>query len=218
MLKVNGLKVNYGSIEAVKGVDFEVKENDIVTLIGANGAGKSTILKTVAGLIKPAEGKIEFMGEDITGFETSNIISRGITLVPEGRRVFPDMTVLENIKIGAYLRKDSLSNDIEWIYSLFPRLKERHWQHAGTLSGGEQQRVSVARALVNYPSVVFADEPSGNLDSESAEKLHQLFFQLRNEFRQTFVIVTHNEELATMADRKLVMVDGRIIIPNSFPN
>jgi len=160
MLKVNGLKVNYGSIEAVKGVDFEVKENDIVTLIGANGAGKSTILKTVAGLIKPAEGKIEFMGEDITGFETSNIISRGITLVPEGRRVFPDMTVLENIKIGAYLRKDSLSNDIEWIYSLFPRLKERHWQHAGTLSGGEQQMLALARALMSRPKLLMMDEPS----------------------------------------------------------
>ena len=143
MLKIDGLRVNYGGIEAVKGLTFEVPEGQIVTLIGANGAGKSTILRTIAGLVKPAAGRIHLQSEDITGISPDRIVSRGITLVPEGRRVFPDMTVLENIRIGAYLRKDSLNQDIEWIYGLFPRLKERSWQLAGTLSGGEQQMLAV---------------------------------------------------------------------------
>lgn len=215
MLNVNGLKVNYGSIEAVKGVDFEVKENDIVTLIGANGAGKSTILKTVAGLIKPAEGKIEFMGEDITGFETSNIISRGITLVPEGRRVFPDMTVLENIKIGAYLRKDSLSNDIEWIYSLFPRLKERHWQHAGTLSGGEQQMLALARALMSRPKLLMMDEPSLGL----APIIVKGIFEIINEIQKSGVTVLLIEQNANMAlnaaSYAYVLETGRVMLKGS---
>ena len=125
ILSVKDLKVNYGGIEAVKGISFDVKEGSILTLIGANGAGKSTTLKAIIGLEKPSSGSISFKGENITGMDTSAIVSKGITLVPEGRRVFPNLTVLENIKIGAYLRKDDLDDDIEWVYSLFPRLKER---------------------------------------------------------------------------------------------
>ena len=125
MLKINGLKVNYGGIEAVKGITFEVPEKSIVTLIGANGAGKSTTLRTIAGLVKPSAGTISFTDSDITGKSPSDIVSRGITLVPEGRRIFPDLTVLENLKIGAYLRKDDYTNDLNWVYELFPRLKER---------------------------------------------------------------------------------------------
>ena len=148
MLKIEDLKVNYGGIEAVKGITFDVAEGSIVTLIGANGAGKSTTLRTIAGLVQPRSGKISFMDEDITGLKPDKIVSRGITLVPEGRRVFSDLTVLENLKVGAYLRNDSLTDDINWVYELFPRLKERSWQAAGTLSGGEQQMLAVGRALM----------------------------------------------------------------------
>ncbi|MBC7959957.1 MAG: ATP-binding cassette domain-containing protein, partial [Vallitaleaceae bacterium] len=133
MLKITDLKVNYGGIEAVKGISFEVPEKSIVTLIGANGAGKSTILRSISGLVKTAGGKIEFLGEDITGKGTETIVTKGITLVPEGRRIFPDLTVLENLKIGAYLRKDDLADDLNMVYGLFPRLKERSWQLGGTL-------------------------------------------------------------------------------------
>jgi len=160
MLKIDNLKVNYGGIEAVKGISFEVPQNEIVTLIGANGAGKSTTLRTISGLVKPASGKIYFQGEDITGLPPYQIVSKGITLVPEGRRVFPDLTVLENLKAGAYLRKDNIKPDIEWVYSLFPRLKERAWQAAGTMSGGEQQMLAVGRALMSKPKLMMMDEPS----------------------------------------------------------
>ena len=153
MLKIDELKVSYGGIEAVKGITFEVPERKIVTLIGANGAGKSTTLRTIAGLVKPAHGRIHLQGEDITSLSPDRIVSKGLTLVPEGRRVFPDLTVLENLKIGAYLRTDSLEDDLNWVYDLFPRLKERSWQAAGTLSGGEQQMLAVGRALMSRPKI-----------------------------------------------------------------
>jgi len=160
MLKIDGLKVNYGGIEAVKGISFEVPQGEIVTLIGANGAGKSTTLRTISGLVKPVAGTVTFNGEEITGLTPYEIVSRGITLVPEGRKVFPDLTVLENLKAGAYLRKDDIKPDIEWVYSLFPRLKERSWQAAGTMSGGEQQMLAVGRALMSKPKLMMMDEPS----------------------------------------------------------
>ena len=215
MIKINDLKVNYVSIDAVKGVSFEVKENNIVTLIGANGAGKTTILKAITGLIKPAGGKIEFGGEDITGLETSVIISKGITLVPEGRHVFPDMTVLENIKIGAYLRKDSLSKDIEWIYNLFPRLKERSWQLAGTLSGGEQQMLAVARALMSKPKLLMMDEPSLGL----APIIVKGIFEIIKEIQKAGVTVLLIEQNANMAlnaaSYAYVLETGEIILEGS---
>ena len=151
MLKVQELQVNYGGIRAVKNISFEVPDGSIVTLVGANGAGKSTTLRTIAGQVKAQAGSITYNGEELLGKPSDEIVKRGITLVPEGRRVFPDMTVLENMKIGAYLRHDKLDDDIEWCYELFPRLKERHWQLAGTLSGGEQQMLAVARALMSPP-------------------------------------------------------------------
>ena len=153
MLQIDSLQVNYGGIEAVKGISFQVPERQIVTLIGANGAGKSTTLRTISGLVKPAHGRIHLQGEDITALSPDQIVSKGITLVPEGRHVFPDMSVLENLKIGAYLRHDSLEEDIKWVYDLFPRLKERSWQAAGTLSGGEQQMLAVGRALMSRPKI-----------------------------------------------------------------
>ena len=137
ILKIEDLQVRYGGIEAVKGISFDVQQGQIVTLIGSNGAGKSSTLRTISGLVKPSGGKITFQGEDITGKDPTQIVTQGVTLVPEGRRIFPDMTVLENLKIGAYLRKDDLSEDLEWVYSLFPRLKERQRQIAGDNEGTE---------------------------------------------------------------------------------
>ena len=195
ILSVRDLKVNYGGIEAVKGLSFDVKEGSIVTLIGANGAGKSTTLKAIIGLEKPSSGSISFKGENITGMDTSAIVSKGITLGPEGRRVFPNLTVLENIKIGAYLRKDDLDDDIEWVYSLFPRLKEREWQLAGTLSGGEQQMLAVARALMSRPKIIMMDEPSLGL----APLVVKGIFDIIREINKQGVTVLLIEQNANMA-------------------
>ena len=195
ILSVKDLQVNYGGIEAVKGISFDVPAGDIVTLIGANGAGKSTTLKAIAGLVKPRSGSIEFEGANITGKDSSDIVARGVTLVPEGRRVFSNMTVLENIKIGAYLRKDSLSDDIAWVYDLFPRLKEREWQLAGTLSGGEQQMLAVARALMSRPKVLMMDEPSLGL----APLVVKGIFDIIREINKQGVTVLLIEQTANMA-------------------
>lgn len=148
LLNLENLSVSYGGIKAVKGINLEVPEGKVVTLIGANGAGKSTILRSIVGLVKTAGGSIKFDGEEIVGKSTNEIVEKGITLVPEGRRVFPNLTVSENLRVGAYMRKDSLDDDIKWIYELFPRLQERSWQMAGTLSGGEQQMLEIGRAHV----------------------------------------------------------------------
>ena len=154
VLSIQDLRVNYGGIEAVKGISFEVPKGDIVTLIGANGAGKSTTLRTVAGLVKARSGRVKFLGEDITEKDPASIVKRGITMVPEGRRIFPNLTVLENLRVGAYVRNDDLSDDINWVCDLFPRLRERSWQVGGTLSGGEQQMLAVGRALMSRPKLM----------------------------------------------------------------
>ena len=197
MLKIDELQVSYGGIEAVKGISLEVPERKIVTLIGANGAGKSTTLRTISGLVKPAAGRIHLQGEDITGLTPDRIVSRGITLVPEGRRVFPDMTVLENLKIGAYLRNDkaSIQEDLERIYTLFPRLKERNWQAAGTLSGGEQQMLAVGRARMSRPKLMMLDEPSLGL----APLVVQDIFAIIQEINRHGVTILLVEQIANMA-------------------
>lgn len=195
MLKIENLRVNYGGIEAVKGISFEVPEKSIVTLIGANGAGKSTTLRSIVGLVKPSAGSITFEGQELIGMDTPDIVSKGIALVPEGRRVFPDMTVLENIKIGAYLRKDSLDDNINWVYQLFPRLKERSWQLAGTLSGGEQQMLAVARALMSHPKLIMMDEPSLGL----APLIVKDIFSIIKEINKQGVTVLLIEQNANMA-------------------
>ncbi len=210
MLKIEHLSVNYGGIEAVRDISFEVPDGSIVTLIGANGAGKSTTLRAIAGLLKPKSGTITYNGEDLLGKSTSEIVSRGITLVPEGRRVFPDMTVLENLKIGAYLRKDNLDEDIRWVYDLFPRLEERSWQAAGTLSGGEQQMLAVGRALMSKPKVIMMDEPSLGL----APIIVQGIFEIIKEINRQGVTVLLIEQNANMAlhtaDHAYVLETGRI--------
>ena len=210
ILAVKDLQVNYGGIEAVKSVSFDVPEGQIVTLIGANGAGKSTTLKAIAGLVKPRSGSIVFSGDELVGMDTTAIVSKGITLVPEGRRVFPDLTVLENIKIGAYLRNDDLSEDIAWVYDLFPRLKERSWQLAGTLSGGEQQMLAVARALMSRPKVIMMDEPSLGLAPLVVKGIFNIIKEI-NKQGVTVLLIEQNANMALKtADYAYVLETGRI--------
>ena len=212
MLKINDLKVYYGGIEAVKGISFEVPEKSIITLIGANGAGKSTTLRSIAGLVKPSSGKIEFQGEDITGRNTEAIVSRGVTLVPEGRKIFPDLTVLENLKIGAYLRKDDLSSDLNMVYDLFPRLKERSWQLGGTLSGGEQQMLAVGRALMSRPKLLMMDEPSLGLAPLIVRGIFEIIREI-NKQGVTILLIEQNANMALQtADIGYVMETGRFTL------
>ena len=212
ILSVKDLQVNYGGIEAVKGISFDVHQGEIVTLIGANGAGKSTTLKAIVGLVKTKSGSIEFMGENITGKNSTTIVSKGITLVPEGRRVFADLTVLENIKIGAYLRNDDLTDDINWVYDLFPRLKERSWQLAGTLSGGEQQMLAVARALMSRPKVIMMDEPSLGLAPIIVKGIFDIIKEI-NRQGTTVLLIEQNANMALKtADYGYVLETGKITL------
>ena len=212
ILSIKDLQVNYGGIEAVKGVSFDVPEGSIVTLIGANGAGKSSTLRTVAGLVKPRGGSIRFKGEDITGKSSIDIVKRGITLVPEGRRIFADLTVLENLKIGAYLRKDDLKEDIDWVYSLFPRLKERAWQAGGTLSGGEQQMLAVGRALMSRPKLMMMDEPSLGLAPIVVEDIFSIIKEI-NKRGVTILLIEQNANMALQtADIGYVLETGKITL------
>ena len=212
ILEIKDLQVRYGGIEAVKGISLEVPEGKIVTLIGANGAGKSSTLRTISGLVKPAAGSILFNGEDITGMDANEIVKRGITLVPEGRRIFPDMTVLENLKIGAYLRNDDLTEDLEWVFSLFPRLKERSWQAGGTLSGGEQQMLAVGRALMSRPKVIMMDEPSLGLAPIIVKGIFDIIKEI-NKQGVTVLLIEQNANMALKtADIGYVMETGRITL------
>ena len=212
MLKIDDLKVNYGGIEAVKGISFEVREGSIVTLIGANGAGKSTTLRSIVSLVKPASGKITFQGEDITGIPTNEVVAKGITLVPEGRRIFPDLTVLENLKIGAYMRTDSIKDDLNWVFDLFPRLKEREWQPGGTLSGGEQQMLAIARALMSRPKLIMMDEPSLGLAPIIVQGVFDIIREI-NKQGMTILLIEQNANMALKAaDIGYVMETGRITL------
>lgn len=210
ILSVKDLQVNYGGIEAVKGISFDVPQGDIVTLIGANGAGKSTTLKSIVGLVKPNGGSIVFGDSELVGKDPTAIVSKGITLVPEGRRVFAGLTVLENIKIGAYLRSDDLAEDIAWVYDLFPRLKEREWQLAGTLSGGEQQMLAVARALMSRPKVLMMDEPSLGLAPLVVKGIFDIIREI-NKQGVTVLLIEQNANMALkIADYAYVLETGRI--------
>ena len=215
ILEIKDLHVSYGGIKAVKGITFDVEEGNIITLIGSNGAGKSTTLNTIAGLIKPESGSIFFEGKEITSKDPNFIVSSGITLVPEGRKIFPDMTVLENLKIGAYLRKDDLSDDIEWVYSLFPRLKERSWQLGGTLSGGEQQMLAVGRALMSKPKLIMMDEPSLGLAPIVVRDIFSIIREI-NKQGTTILLIEQNANMALKtADHAYVLETGRIILQGS---
>ncbi|MCR5791386.1 MAG: ABC transporter ATP-binding protein [Lachnospiraceae bacterium] len=215
MLKIQDLVVNYGGIEAVKGVSVDVPYGSIITLVGANGAGKSTTLRAIAGLVKAKSGSITLDDEELLGMSTTDIVAKGITMVPEGRRVFPDLTVLENLKIGAYLRKDDLKDDIEHVYDLFPRLKERSWQAAGTLSGGEQQMLAVGRALMSKPKIIMMDEPSLGLAPIIVQGIFDIIREIHRQ-GTTVLLIEQNANMALKAaDYGYVMETGRISLQGS---
>lgn len=212
ILEVKDLHVSYGGIKAVKDLSFEVPRGEVVTLIGANGAGKSSTLRSIVGLVKPESGSIQFEGAELAGLPTDQIVSKGITLVPEGRRVFPDLTVLENLKIGAYMRKDSLEEDLKWVHDLFPRLKERSWQLAGTLSGGEQQMLAIGRALMSKPELIMMDEPSLGLAPIIVQGVFDIIREI-NKQGVTILLVEQNANMALKAANKgYVMETGRITL------
>ena len=214
MLKIEDLHVHYGGIQALRGISLEVPDGKIVTLIGANGAGKSTTLRTITGLVKASSGSIRWNDQELLGKSIDKIVASGIAMSPEGRRVFPDLSVLENLKIGAYLRKEKagIAKDIEWVYSLFPRLQERSWQLAGTLSGGEQQMLAVGRALMSRPKLLLLDEPSLGL----APLVVQDIFTIIREINRQGVTVLLIEQNANMAlktaDLAYVLETGRITL------
>ena len=212
MLKVEDMHVYYGSIHAIKGVSFEVNEGEIVTLIGANGAGKSTTLNTVAGLLKPRSGKITFEGKNLTGMPASKIVSLGMALCPEGRRVFQQMTVRENLEMGGYTRPASeIGASLEDVFNRFPRLKERHKQVAGTLSGGEQQMLAMGRALMSKPKLLMLDEPSMGLAPILVEQIFDIVQELHRA-GTTILLVEQNAQMAlSIADRAYVLETGNIV-------
>ena len=212
LLKVTDLVVSYGGIEALKGISFDVEQGQIVTLIGANGAGKSTTLRTISGLVPPKDGRIYFEGRDITDLNTQKIVETGIAMVPEGRRVFANLSVLENLRIGAYLRKDKdvIEEDIQYVYDLFPRLKERSWQLAGTLSGGEQQMLAVGRAVMTRPKLIMMDEPSLGLAPLVVKDIFKIIRTLKGT-GMTVLLIEQNANAALHAcDYAYVMETGRI--------
>jgi branched-chain amino acid transport system ATP-binding protein len=217
LLEVKDLRVSYGGIEALRGISFKVEEGQIVTLIGANGAGKSTTLRTITGIVHPKSGTILFEGHNIVGVDTQKIVERGISLVPEGRRVFPNLTVLENLRIGAYLRKDEngIRDDLERVYTLFPRLKERSWQLAGTLSGGEQQMLAVGRALMSKPKLLMMDEPSLGLAPLVVKDIFDIIRQLSAQ-GITILLIEQNANAALHAAHYgYVLQTGGIILQDT---
>ena len=214
MLKVDNLNVYYGSIHALKGVSLHVDQGEIVTLIGANGAGKSTLLKTLSGLLKPKEGTIEYLSDSIAGKQAQAIVKAGISHVPEGRRVFAEMSVEENIELGAFLRKDKagIQQDFQKVYEIFPRLHERRKQTAGTLSGGEQQMLAMGRAILARPKLLLLDEPSMGLAPLMVKTIFQVIKDINQE-GTTILLVEQNANMAlSIADRAYVIETGRVIL------
>jgi branched-chain amino acid transport system ATP-binding protein len=214
MLSIKDLNVYYGGIHALKGISMEVPANKIVTLVGANGAGKSTTLRAISSLVPVSSGNIYLQGEEITNMKTVDIVNRGVTLVPEGRRIFANLTVLENIHMGAYSRKDKegIEKDIKRIYEVFPRLQEREWQIAGTLSGGEQQMLAIARALMSRPRVLMMDEPSLGLAPLLVQEVFNVIKNIHSE-GMTILLIEQNAMAALkIADYGYVLETGKIVL------
>ncbi len=214
MLEIKDLHVSYGGIKALRGINIEVPDGKIVTLIGANGAGKSTLLRTISGLVKAENGSILLDGEELTGKQINKICESGIALSPEGRRVFADLSVMENLRIGAYLRNDKkeIEKDLEWVFKLFPRLKERSWQFAGTLSGGEQQMLAVGRALMSRPKILMLDEPSLGLAPLIVQQIFNIIREINNA-GVTVLLIEQNANMALKtADLAYVIETGEIVL------
>jgi branched-chain amino acid transport system ATP-binding protein len=217
MLKLENLSVYYGGIHALRGIDIEVAEGKIITLIGANGAGKSTMLNSIVGLVKSSTGKILWNGEDITGKDTRDIVSRGLALIPEGRHVFPNLTVEENLRLGAYARSDpaGIKADRDRCYDLFPRLKERSRQHAGTLSGGEQQMLAVARGLMSSPKLLMLDEPSLGLAPLVSKMIFDIIREIHKDGATVLLIEQNAHAALEIADYAYVLETGVITMQNT---
>ncbi|MBS7266353.1 MAG: ABC transporter ATP-binding protein [Treponema sp.] len=217
MLKIKDLHVSYGGIKALRGINIEVSDGKIVTLIGANGAGKSTLLRTISGLVKAESGSILLDDEELIGKQINKICESGIALSPEGRRVFADLTVMENLRIGAYLRNDKkeIEKDLEWVFNLFPRLKERSWQYSGTLSGGEQQMLAVGRALMSRPKILMLDEPSLGLAPLIVQQIFNIIREINNA-GVTVLLIEQNANMALKtADIAYVIETGEIVLSGS---
>ena len=214
MLEVKDLEVNYGVIKAIKGVSFEVKEGEVIALIGANGAGKTTILHTVSGLLNKTAGSVFFEGKDITREPAYKIVSLGMAHVPEGRRVFSQLTVLENLKMGAFTRKDKkeLEDTLQMVYERFPRLKERKNQTAGTLSGGEQQMLAMGRALMSHPKLILMDEPSMGLSPILVEEIFKIIRDISAGGTTVLLVEQNAKKALSIADRAYVLETGNITL------
>ena len=212
MLSIKGLHVFYGGIHALRGIDLDVADGQIISLIGANGAGKSTTLKSIMGLVPKTEGTIIWNGNDITSIHTKEVVKQGIVLCPEGRRVFPDLTVEENLRIGAYLRNDKagIQKDKDWVYDLFPRMKEREWQMAGTLSGGEQQMLAVGRALMSKPKLLMLDEPSLGLAPLVIKDIFTIIKEIKEAGVNVLLIEQNAKAALEISDYAYVMETGTI--------
>lgn len=219
MLQVNNIHTFYGAIEALKGVTVEVNQGEIVTLIGANGAGKSTLLNTICGTPKPKSGSISFLGQDITDTETHHIMRMGLSLVPEGRRVFSGLTVEENLKMGGFFSDDNtIHKDIEHIYELFPRLQERREQRAGTLSGGEQQMLAIGRGLMMHPKLLLLDEPSLGLAPIIINQIFEIIENIRDSGITVFLIEQNANKALQIADRGYVLETGAVVMSDTGVN
>nr|WP_330392344.1 ABC transporter ATP-binding protein [Anaerocolumna aminovalerica] len=214
MLTINNLEVYYGIIQAIKGVSFEVNEGEVIALIGANGAGKTTILHTITGLISPKAGSIEFEGHDLTKIPAHNIVSLGMAHVPEGRRIFQELSVFENLKLGAYTRKDKneISETLEKVYQRFPRLKERKNQIAGTLSGGEQQMLAMGRALMSHPKIILMDEPSMGLSPLFVSEIFDIIKEISDNGTTVLLVEQNAKKALSIANRAYVLETGKIVL------
>jgi len=214
MLEILDLHVHYGGIHALKGISMKVEEGQIISLIGANGAGKSTTLRTICGLKESTRGSIKYKGKELTKLDTSEIVKMGITMVPEGRRVFSNLTVYENLLAGAYLRKDKegIKKDIEYVFGLFPRLRERTSQRAGTLSGGEQQMLAIGRALMSRPKLLLFDEPSLGLAPVIVKEVFQMIKKIHSEGVTIFLVEQNAFEALKLSDYAYVLETGRIVL------
>ena len=214
MLKVENLSVHYGMIQAVRDVSFEVNEGEVVSLIGANGAGKTSILRTISGLVRPSAGKIEFLGQEIQKFPAQKIVAAGLSQVPEGRHVFPGLTVMENLEMGAFLKKDREENqaNLKKVFSRFPRLEERKNQDAATLSGGEQQMLAMGRALMSTPKLLLLDEPSMGLAPIFIQEIFDIIQDIQKQGTTVLLIEQNANKALAIADRGYVLETGKVVL------